>query len=131
MSMFWRLEQHALLVKAGADLPVAILDPSHGQHAGLAVLEEHTHSSCSLVYAMCACAVRVTVRSLHTQRQRRSSTRRPPAAAPAILILVRDAGCGTSTTCSRGVQTTNVSCLKNSNSSKNYQLELTVFLLVI
>ena len=30
------------------------------------VLEEHTHSSCSLVYAMCACAVRVTVRSLHT-----------------------------------------------------------------
>ena len=44
--MFWRLEQHALLVKAGADLPVGILDPSHGQHAGLAVLEEHTHSSC-------------------------------------------------------------------------------------
>ena len=45
-SMFWRLEQHALLVKAGADLPVAILDPLHGQHAVLVVLEEHTHSSC-------------------------------------------------------------------------------------
>ena len=36
MSMFGRLEQHALLMKAGADLPVGILDPSHGQHAGLA-----------------------------------------------------------------------------------------------
>ena len=46
MSMFWRLEQHALLVKAGADLPVVILDPSHGQHAVLVVLEEHRHSSC-------------------------------------------------------------------------------------
>ena len=57
MSMFWRLEQHALLVKAGADLPVDILDPSHGQHAVLVVLEEHTHSSCCW-FMPCVCAVR-------------------------------------------------------------------------
>ena len=51
MSMFWRLEQHVLLVKAGADLPVAILNPSHGQHTDLAVLEEHTTAQQQLAHA--------------------------------------------------------------------------------
>lgn len=84
MSMFWRLEQHALLVKAGAGLPVAILDPiarpahgpgrARGAHAQQQLLVHAHRAQCA---AMCA---RSHARAAAQQRSapaRRATVSRP------------------------------------------------------